>query len=148
MTETVTLEQSQREQAREILDRLAKEEIEHPLDVLDEWKSVEETMDYWNAQPETGAGYHRAHRFIPVSQIAGTTHKNITDPDKFVPRRLRKVLKWLLAERFEVRHDNPPIVEKIHGHYYVTANGNHRVIAFKALGIDRIFVTAIEGPWA
>lgn len=148
MTETVTLNQHQRARAQEVLDRLAKGEIEHPLDVLDAWESVENTLDYWDAQPETNTDYHREDRYIPVAQIAGTTHKDVTNPDKFVPRRLRKVLMWLIAGRFEVKHDNPPIVEKIHGRYYVTANGNHRVIAFKALGIERIYASVIYGPWS
>lgn len=146
MSETVELNAAQRQRAQAILTRLDRGEVKHPLHVLDAWKSVQETTDYWGNQPGPGADYSRERRYVPVAEIAGTIHQDVTDPDTFVPRRLRKVLTWLLNGEFESEHQNPPILEKVQGEYYVSSNGNHRTIAFIALDIDRLFADLIEGP--
>lgn len=146
MVKTLSLNSNQRPRAYEILRRLRDEEIEHPLNVLDKWESVEERYDYWANVHDLEGEVTREKRYVAVPDIVGTLHKDLTDPSKFKARRLEKIVKWLISGCFEKEHHAPPILEQIQDRYYVSANGNHRVIAFKAIGIEEMYATVAEIP--
>lgn len=141
---TVKLSEGQREKARDLLQQLRSGNVEDPEDVVDDWEYVGERYDYQaitnHALENVEDGFTRYREHIPVSAIAGTTHSYAT----VMPHRLEKVLEWLLAGEFQVEAERPPKLDKIEDRYYVSQDGHHRVIAFKVLMLDEIYVEYIE----
>lgn len=143
-TEKIELDNDQREKAEQLLDQLSKGEIQQPGDVLEDWKSLQEIVDYSKVglvnNGEAGEDHSRKKRCIPVSDIAGTSREGI----KIMEHRFENVLNWLLSGEFKVRHSEVPILEKFDGEYYVSTDGHHRVVVFKVLDIEEMYVEYVE----
>jgi len=144
--ETIELDNGQRKKAEQLLSRLDKGLIEKPEDIVDDWISVRELYDYNDLvssliDDETIETERKAE-YIPISEIAGTTHRNAEVMD----HRLRNALIRLLDGEFQVEHERPPKLEKFDDRYYVSVDGHHRVTAFKALGLEEMYVEYIEMP--
>jgi len=142
--ETVELDESQRSKAVDLLQQLEQGLIEKPEDVVGDWKYLSDHLDYSQLkiveEHDLGCELDRQRERIRVSKIAGTTHSGV----KVMEQRLEKILELLLAGDFRVETESPPKLEKFEGEYYVSVDGHHRVLAFKALELEELFVEYIE----
>ena len=117
------------EQLHEMLD---DEDADlHPEDLVDEW-------DTWAPNYEYDHVTEGQERMVPVDKIVGTDPIN---EDRLVERRLVKIVNTLVAGEWEPRYDPVKLARHPNGDYYVTSDGNHRVLAHKFLGYDEIYAT-------
>jgi hypothetical protein len=144
MGDTVQLSEDQRERATKILDLLNEQKISYTDEIVEDWEYNMRGIEYSNLKPAKNYFYngevHPDREFIPVSKIAGTTHSR----SEFKQHRLRRVLNWLIDGEFQVRDERPPTLEKYSDSYWVSMDGHHRVIAFKSIGIEEMFVRYME----
>lgn len=143
-TETITLTDEQRRRAEKALEALKRGGISEPNDLVDwkggpiglEEKAMALTDDYF------GEG-----RYVWISgeDITGASREGLS---YFKNGKLQRKLEWLLAGTFEIDHYRPPQYASINGDLYVTTDGLHRSIAFKAAGIDcvRVWVVPYHIP--
>lgn len=143
--ETLSLNRSQRKTAERILDRIAGS-IECPEDVVDDWECIDESFDYQEIRKyiyeNVDHDIPRQRDFVPVSKIAGS----ISSDFKVMQNRLKSILNILISNKYTIYPENPPKLEKVGSRYYVSTDGHHRVIAFKALGLDKMCVEYIKTP--
>lgn len=102
-------------------------------------------LDEWRTEPEDGEwreGSKARERMVNPEKIVGTDGINV---DRFLPNRLLKALRLIGNEEYHQKPEYPPNLnyypEK--DEYYVGADGNHRAIAFKALGLDEIYAEVV-----
>jgi len=142
--DTVELNEDQRDRALVILDLLDAGEISYTDEIIEDWEYNMGDVEYSNLEPVKDYFHdgevHPHREFIPVSEIAGTTHSR----SEFKEHRLRRSLDWLINGEFELKHKRPPKLEKYREKYYVSIDGHHRVIAFKSVGIEEMFVEYLE----
>lgn len=98
-----------------------------PRDFVDDWEEAPQEFRRDRSADELGT------RAVSVDEIVGSRH-----PDRFIPQRLERVLYKMLHGGWETAHPNPPKLAEVNGAFYVHENGNHRTLAYKALGIDRM----------
>lgn len=98
-----------------------------PLDFVDEWAEPPQKFRQNRQADELET------RAVSVDAIVGSRH-----PDRFIPQRLERVLYKMLHGGWETAHLNPPKLAEVDGTFYVHENGNHRTLAYKSLGIDRM----------
>jgi hypothetical protein len=135
--ETISLTEEQEERARDIYQRLQDDEITRPTDII-EWREPTKTIDY-QAQKKS---FPRYKELVDPGEIEGTTGSTA----RLEKHRLTTVLAWLIKGEFEVRDEYPPVLQKRDGGYYITADGHHRCIAAKAVGLDEFYVEYAEVP--
>jgi len=140
--DTVSLTARQREKATELLDQVTNGEIEVPGDIVDDWEYYEKDYDYEELleQPEEEFTRQRAH--APVSDIGGTTHDKI----EMMDGGLERALCLLRSGEYKVEPRRPPKLEKLGDKYYVSVDGHHRVTAFKALGLETMYIEYVDVP--
>lgn len=80
MTEIVELTEAQRQRAQAFLEQFDLGGVQHPLHILDDWNSVQETIDYWGTQPPPGAEYTRERRYALATQsdVVRALHENLS----------------------------------------------------------------------
>lgn len=144
--ETISLSKAQRKTAERILERVSEGCVDRPEDLVNEWKSVDEDFDYQKITTHVFENVDgeipRKRDFISVSKIAGTTH---SDPN-IMQHRMENVLNLLISGEYQKQPEHPPKLEKIGDEYYVSVDGHHRVMAFKSLRLDEIYVKYIDTP--
>lgn len=122
------LNNKEKERARELLERLERGQIDSPKDFLTDWEEIKFKKP---EEPE------EVKRFVGLDKIKGSP-----DSERLVPKRLRKKLQDLLNDDW-IRHENfdGPHLTKKPGEdvYCIGIDGHHRVMAFKALGIGKIW---------
>lgn len=129
--ETISLTSEQRERANEMLEQLDGES--EPQDFVDEWRVAPNRVGMeWKEE---------AYQYVPTGMIVGTEGHNV---ERLVPGRLRSVVEKLLAGKFEKEPRFPPALCWVDGEYFVDADGNHRVIAFKYIGIEEVYAEVIS----
>lgn len=131
MSETLSLTEAQERRAEELLEMLYSEIT--PAEVVDEWRAAPNRVGMeWE---ELGCEYVR------VEDIVGTEGHNV---ERLDAGRMRQVVKMLVGGEFEVESRFPPVLCKVDGEYFVDADGNHRVLAHKYIGIDEIYAEVVE----
>jgi hypothetical protein len=135
--ETISLTDEQEERARRIYHQLRDGEITRPTDIV-EWRKPSKSID---RQKKEGP-IPRHMEFIDPANIAGTTGS----PDYLQEGRLRTALVRLIQGDFEVKNRYPPVLQNFDGRYYITADGHHRCIAAKAVGLDQFYVEYEDVP--
>lgn len=149
----VNLTDDQRERATAALEAVGVErgdqvDVSHPLDLLARagytgpWAPAPRhaEMREWQEANGDDPGETTGIRWVDMSEVVGIRSGNY---DRFEPSRLRGALHILLADRFDTdygkgRGADPEIhFRDINGDLYVVADGSHRVMALKAVGVDR-----------
>lgn len=139
------LTQQQSKRARDVLEQVKNGDATHATDLIDEWKGTPpdctlERMANVDGRGEIGTVYG----WISVSDIAGT------DPEltgRFEKGRIESVLQLMIDGRYRpeyVENHGMPHYREICGDLYVGSDGNHRSIACKAVGIDKIYAQITE----
>ncbi|WP_154019900.1 hypothetical protein [Halococcus sediminicola] len=139
------LTQQQSKRARDVLEQVKNGDATHATDLIDEWKGAPpdytlERMANVDGRGEVGTVYG----WISVSDIAGT------DPEltgRFEKGRIESVLQLMIDGQYRPEHvenHGMPHYREICGDLYVGSDGNHRSIACKAIGIDKIYAQITE----
>lgn len=101
----------------------------NPFVFVDDWYALPQRAVEWNE--EQGEDIIK----VPVDKIIGTCPQNI---NRFQSMRFQNVLKTLAMGDWKT--DRPgselPQLQKVGDFWYVGADGNHRALAFKAMGIE------------
>lgn len=121
--------QEEKERTKNLLNRLKSGEIESPSDFLDDWKKLEFSRP---DEPQ------EIEECVDTDKIKGASH-----PERLSKNRLEKVLNILLNDNWIVNQslEYPHVVKKPDEEvFHVGVDGHHRVMAFKAVGLDRIQV--------
>lgn len=140
----IELTEEQRQRAEEALEQIKRGEVTHPKDLLDEWKACPEWQEI--DRMYEGDVYKESvtvEKWIPISNIVGTVSGNI---DRFKKSRIESAFQRLLDGRFEPDHSRKPHYIEVGGDLYVGADGNHRSIACKVVGLDKILARVSEAP--
>lgn len=132
MGDTLTLSEKQEEKARKIIKTIDLES--EPSDFISLWEPTPEKRQELEWKDE-------GTRYVRVDNIVGTEPFNT---NRLVPGRLEDILRKMIEGKFEKEHSLPPVLSKVDGKYYVDADGNHRVLAHKMLGIEKIYAEIIE----
>lgn len=134
-SETISLTDAQRARAREALEALDEGSVSTPSDLVD-WRGGPINLET-NAMALTD-DYRGESRYVWISgeDITGTTRPT----DYFKTFKLCRILEWLLEGIVEVAHRRPPQLASINGDLYVGADGLHRSLAYKIVGVDRVRV--------
>jgi len=111
---------------REALDAV---EPVTPTDLVDEW-------DAWRPPPELRHVERHEGVMVSVERIVGTDPMNT---DRLVERRLVRIVNRLASGEYESQYDTVHLVQRPNGDYYVSSDGNHRVLAHKYFGYDVIY---------
>lgn len=108
-----------------------------PTDLVDEWAAWRPPREMEYGESET--------RMVDVDRIVGTDPMNV---DRLVERRLVRIVNTMVEGNWKPRYNRVVLARHPDGDYYVTADGNHRVLVHKFVGIDRIYaeVTPYEYP--
>lgn len=126
MGKTISLTEQQRKRAFEMLNKL--DSTSKPKDFVSEWKATPDRIGReWDDLGE---------RYVQVDEIVGTEPQNV---ERLEPKRLIDIIKKLTRGKFVKEHRYPPALCEVNGEYFVDADGNHRVLAFKYIGINRIY---------
>lgn len=133
---TLKLTDEQREKAYHIIQTLHSnpDKITHPTDLINEWvPQPSHDKITWTGNTE--------EQYVNTDNIIGTEAMNT---DRLEPSRLMKTLARLVNNQYHEQPRSPPSLNKIEDEYYVGADGNHRCIIFKALGIEQIYAEVNE----
>lgn len=104
-----------------------------PLDLVDEWRAAPNRVGLeWE---------ERGYEYVSVDSIVGTEGHNV---ERLDAGRLRRVLEMLREGQFEKEHRFPPVLCKVGSEYFVDADGNHRVLAHKYLGLEKVYAEVVE----
>lgn len=127
------LDEEQRDRAIEIYKRIEDGKVRSPTDVVESWETPKVVVD----DSEYDGTFPRDEDFISPAKIAGTFHSTI---HRVETGRLQTILKWMVEGEFQTQHMCPPVVQKREDRYYVTADGHHRCMVAKAVGLDELYV--------
>lgn len=119
----------QKDKVREFVE-LLKDGADHPEDVLDSWEGM---PDRDNLEFVEGSS---REVFVDPEDVVGTDSLNV---DRFRKSRLMKICRLILEDDYSLKPDNPPVLNKIEGKYYVGSDGNHRSMVFKFIGAERMY---------
>ena len=134
---TIKLTNKQEELAEELLRRYKADELQKPLDVVEEWRvpdTVKSSSDYeLKVQKE----------HINPGAIAGTfqSSTNHFEPVKFASH----VARYFQGE-YMCESNLPPALDRRGDLFYVTSDGHHRSMAAKSLGIEELYVEYYTVP--
>lgn len=127
----VTLSESQQQKATELVSIVESKNAVVPADLLNRWEPAPETQRTdWSTET----------RWVSPDNIIGTVPMNV---DRFVSARALKHLERLQSGEFEAQFVFPPSLKQVEGELYVDADGNHRSIIFKFLGIERMWAEIV-----
>lgn len=113
-----------------ILSQIKKGEINHPTDLVDEWKPAPERTSI----DQTESTYE----YIDLSNVVGAC----PDVDRLEQCRIRSILSSIYFRGFDTHgkeFENRPKYIPIDGELYVLDDGIHRTLVCKALGIEEIY---------
>lgn len=118
--------------------------VEELIEEIDTFSEPEDVVDEWKEEPayEEREYLDREERmFYQTENIVGTCEMNI---DRFVKGRFLKTLRLLKKGKYRKEPHFPPQIhyfqDKNEG--YIGSDGIHRCLAFKAVGIEEIFIRA------
>lgn len=131
MSGTISLTSGQEERAEELLEMLYTDIT--PDEVVDEWRAAPSRVGM--------EGEVLGEHCVLVADIVGTEGHNV---ERLDAGRMRRVVEMLVQGEFELEHHFPPVLCKVNGEYFVDADGNHRVLAHKYIGIDEIYAEVVE----
>lgn len=140
---TVTLNVEQRRRAKAILQRLSGKNLTEPRDIIGQWKQQPDYNKLNTDKPVFEMDFQKKRKYVPVSDIIGTGAGSV---DRLEQDRLKKVIELLIENKFEKEHERPPKLEQVGSDYYVAVDGVHRTLAFKFIGIEKIYADVIEIP--
>jgi hypothetical protein len=144
---TITLHSQQKKRGNDILKRVENDDTIHPLDLVDEWAPCPTWNDLDEMSPvdvfDPEAVGENVDQWVPMDTVVGT-NPNLTS--RFVDRRAERILKWMLAGDFQVKHEDRPHYIKVGDNYYVGADGNHRTLISKAVGVERLYAEVTKIP--
>lgn len=130
MNDTIELSHEKKKLAAQLSEQA--QNCRTPLKFVDNWYALSEQTVEWNED--------RGEKMkeVPVDKIVGTCPQNI---HRFQPYRFQKVLKKLaMGEwREEVGKPEAPHFKQVGDFYYIGSDGTHRALAFKALGIEKLY---------
>ena len=112
----------------EIREKILNGESVTPSDITDQWAGWCADGSYDHVGVET--------ELVPVENIVGTAPQNT---DRLDEKRLVKIVNKILNEDWEVKQDTIVLEQHPGGDYYVSSDGNHRVLAHKLLEIGQIY---------
>lgn len=140
---TIILNAKQRRRATELLQRLSNDDVTEPKDIVEQWEQKPDYDDLNTNKPVLDMDLQRKQKYVPVSDIIGT---GAGAADRLEQALLKAVLELLIDGDFKEEYKRPPKVEGIGGHYYVSVDGVHRTLAFKAIGLEEMYAEVIEIP--
>lgn len=120
---------------RHLVDR---DESIQPTDLVDRW-------DGWRPSYEVEIAEQRKGVWVSVDEIVGSDPMNV---DRLVERRLVRVANLLATGEWDPEYNRVVLAKHPDGDYYVSADGNHRVLAHKYFGYDRIYAEVTVYKWA
>jgi hypothetical protein len=141
--DTLTLTKNQRKRAKTILQRLSEGEIEKPTDFVERWELMPDYEELDTEEHVFDMDTSIEQKYVSVSKIIGTGTGGV---DYLQEERLKQVLELLLVGDYKREPERPPKLEGIDGNYYVAVDGVHRTLAFKAIGLDEMYVAVNEIP--
>lgn len=100
------------------------------------WGNMEECYPNWRDKKQKVLGI----RWVDVDKIVGT----VARIDKFWKERFIECIKLVQTNKYNFNWAKPPVLFKIRNEYFVTTDGNHRVLAFKFLELKRIKAKVVE----
>lgn len=99
-------------------------------------------VDSWEPAPETHTmEWETSKRWVHTSNIVGTVKMNIERCDA---RRMLKHIERIERNDFDLKHPCPPALKQVDGEFYVDADGNHRVLLFKSIGVNKIWAEVVR----
>lgn len=129
-SKTYSLTKEQERRAKTIIQNVNS--YSSPSELVDSWEAAPSNLSYDQFEEKRNVK-------VPVERIQGTDKHNI---NRLVNSRLESIVRLLLEGRFEKRRQKRGVPHYIcvNGNdYFVDSDGNHRTIAFKAIGIDNIY---------
>lgn len=135
--ETLELTEEQFKRAKELYQLSKAEDLCVPDDLFESWKCMESPGDSF----ERILVGERERSYVSPSNIVGWENPN---PSRFRCAKLRKVLGYMGEGKFELEADFPPKLIQTGNELYVSADGLHRSVAAKYIGLDRLFATVQE----
>lgn len=139
----ICLTQEQRERAEKILRQLSNGEVEEPADIIERWEPMPDYDELDTEEHVFDIDTSIETKYVAVSDIIGT---GTGGTDYLRTDRLKRVIELLLNGEFNCEPERPPKLEGVDGDYYVAVDGVHRTLAFKAIGLDEMYVEVIELP--
>lgn len=112
----------------ELKSMLDSNDSVRPTDLVDEWTG-------WRPPREMEYG-ESEKRMVDVDSIVGTDPMNV---DRLVERRLVKIVNKMARGEWDPRYNRVVLARRPDGDYFVSADGNHRVLAHKFFEMDEIF---------
>jgi len=100
------------------------------------WKKFDECYPDWRKMEQKELGI----RWINVDRITGT----LANTDKFWSGRFLGNVKLLRNKEYDFSYPKPSVLFKVNNEYFVATDGNHRVLAFKYLGIKKIKAKVVK----
>jgi hypothetical protein len=141
--DTLTLTKNQRRRAKTVLQRLSEGEIEKPTDIVERWEPMPDYEELDTEEHVFDMDTSIEQKYVSVSDIIGTGTGGV---DYLQQERLKQILELLMAGEFKRESERPPKFEGVDGNYYVAVDGVHRTLAFKAIGLEKMYVEVIEIP--
>lgn len=116
---------------RELGDRLYEEHETRNEVNLDAF------VDTWQNPDDRPRNNRVQEKLIKTSDIIGST-----SPKRLIPQRLEYILFKMIHNSWYRQYHSPiSVVENQKEKYFITKNGNHRAIAYKIAGIERIYAS-------
>ena len=116
------------EQLEELREMLEQDADLCPSELVREWRG-------WRPAYEYDAVEERENVWVDVDDIVGTDPMNTS---RLVERRLVKIVNMMAEGDWDPVYDTVVLAEHPNGELFVTSDGNHRVLAHKFFGYERI----------
>jgi len=120
----------QRLEILKLVSKLREGQINHPKDIVEEWKR----------RPEINESTREMEfRLVQMSNVIGTRESLL---DRLEPQRFYTILKLIYFDLFDAEGDTShgrPSYYFIDGWGYVAGDGIHRTLACKAVDIDKVY---------
>lgn len=129
----VQLSDQQKRMGRELAADIDKGRVDHPTDMVSEWKGLPDNGLVWG---EDLIKESEERTFVNPNNIKGTNRVNV---DRFEKNRILNALRMLVQGEYNRKHDDPPKLFEIQGDLYVDEDGNHRSLAHKFLNMDKMW---------
>lgn len=102
-----------------------------------DWKSLQKEYPNWGHIDQGKL----KRQWVSVRDIIGSEK----DSNLIYLHRLEKIEKLVKDKEYDYKDDSPPCLIRINGKYFVMGDGNHRIIAFKRMGLRKIVADVSEG---
>ena len=139
----LTLTETQQQEAKNLLQRIDNGEIHHPQNIVSEWELGPSWAELEDRSGRDPFELESEKMWVDPSNILGVqgppSRGRLPDGnDDVKTSRLEQILRKMLSGKYELEYEELPHYVKFDGSLYVTVDGRHRSLIFKALDIDEL----------